>query len=58
MRPMADPQPAPFEDELLAALEAVHRFALSLARARARVPGPSEELVGQVRRLIASHQHG
>jgi len=33
-------------------------FLEGLARERTRIPGPSEELVGQVRHLIESHQHG
>jgi len=49
---MADPQPAPFEGELLAALAAVHRFALSMARDRGR----AEDLVQETYLRALAHR--
>lgn len=49
---MADPQHAAFEDELLAALEAVHRFALSLAGD----PAGAEDLVQETYLKALAHR--
>lgn len=49
---MADPQQAQFEDELLAALEAVHRFALSLAHDQVR----AEDLVQETYLKALAHR--